>query len=478
MPRLTTILEALCLLSYLAVAVACGDGGSGTPPSSPSPPEGLSYAVAPGLYRVGESIAPNAASLAGGGTPTLFSVTPALPAGLLLDGDTGAIGGTPTSEASGTHTVTASNEAGSTQVDLDIHVGPALPGVFAALAPGYLADVVYEDPAPMPRKLGKIALAPDGRIFFTEVDTGDVRVIDPDAGGLQPTPFVDLTVLGGGHNGLLGLALAPDFTTSGHLYAMACLPAGGGHPDRMAILRWTDVANVGTNEQVVIDDLPVTPPMGVNNGGEIVFDASGHLFVSIGDVQDPPGAQADASVSLAGKVLRYDVSSLPPQVPASNPFAGSPEWVRGLRNTFGLAVHPTTGDLFGVDNGAAADDELNYLAPGKNFEWMNASPPPIVTGFKIRNYQTVVVPTGLCWHTGAGWGAAWQNDMLMTTYEDHTIVRFEMSGAAFTDIDEETEFARFVVTADDNHPLDVEVAADGSVYVSTFTGIYRITKQP
>ena len=80
--------------------------------------------------------------------------------------------------------------------------------------------------------------------------------------------------------------------------------------------------------------------------------------MSIGDVEDPSAAQADASVSLGGKVLRYDVLDAgnpddPATIPADNPFVNSPEWCRGLRNTFGLALHPSTGGLFGADNGPA-----------------------------------------------------------------------------------------------------------------------------
>ena len=51
-----------------------------------------------------------------------------------------------------------------------------------------------------------------------------------------------------------------------------------------------------------------------------------------------------------------------------------------------------------------------------------------------------------------------------------------MSGGAFTDIDFEEDFAEFKLIGGNNHPLDICMAPDGSLYVSTFTGIYRITK--
>ncbi len=475
-------LRAAAMLSFaplLALTIACGGGGgSGTPPP-PSAPSNLQYPDSPVFYRDGAAIAPNVPTVQGGAVTT-WSVTPALPAGLALSSTTGAISGTPTAEAGATvHTVTASNAAGQTTAAVTITVGAALPAAMEFLEEGFNAEVVLEPGAPTPAKIAKFARTPDGRILYLEVDTGNVRVFVPGTGpgtGLLPTPFVTLNVLQNGHMGLLGLTLAPDYGTSGHVYVLACTPADAMAMtvDRIRVLRYTDVNNIGTNEGIVLDNLPVTVPGGVNNGGEILFDASGALFVSLGDVQNAANAQAPSSTSLAGKILRYDVSTLPAAPAAGNPTPADPEWCRGLRNTFGLAVHPATGGLFGVDNGPAADDELNFLQAGMNFEWGGNPPPP--TGFRIRNYQTVIVPTALCWHDGTGWGAAYNNNLFMASYDDHAIRRFVMSGAAFTDIDSEDEFARFKLSASSNHPLDVCMATDGSLYVSTFSGIYRITQ--
>jgi len=448
-PRPASVVQAICLLLSLVLTTACGGGGVTPPPPPPPPaPQNLQYPVDPGSYRVGEAISANVPTV-GGGTPDTYQVAPPLPSGLSLNTVDGTIDGTPTAEAAmATYTVTATNPGGQAQDTVDIRVGPALPAVFLALKDGFAAEVVLEPGLPAPAKIG-----------------------------LLPVPFVNLTVLGGGHNGLLGLALAPDFALSGHVYVLGCIPANPlavpPTVDRMQVLRYTDANSVGTNETVVLDDLPISPPGGINNGGEILFGTDGTLFVSIGDTQFPLLAQGDAATSLAGKVLRYDVSTIPPTIPATNPFPPSPEWCRGLRNTFGLAVHPTTGDLFGADNGAAADDELNFLQPGRNFGW-GGSPP--LEGFKIRNWQTVIVPTAICWHDGSTWGTAYANNLFLVAYADHIIHRIAMSGAAFTDIDFEEDFAEFKLIGDDNHPLDVCMAPDGSLYVSTFTGIYRITK--
>ncbi len=73
------------------------------------------------MYQVGVTITQNYASVTG--TVTRFSVSPVLPAGLLLDTLTGNISGTPTvATASANYVVTATNGAGNTTVTLVIQV--------------------------------------------------------------------------------------------------------------------------------------------------------------------------------------------------------------------------------------------------------------------------------------------------------------------------------------------------------------------
>ena len=85
-------------------------------------PTGLYYSANPNAYLPNQPITPNNPTLVG--TATHYSVTPPLPTGLILDSVTGAISGTPTvpNGAYVTYTVTASNVAGSTTVDLFIWI--------------------------------------------------------------------------------------------------------------------------------------------------------------------------------------------------------------------------------------------------------------------------------------------------------------------------------------------------------------------
>ena len=87
-------------------------------------PSNLTYSSNPASYIVHTAIAPNIPSVTG--TVTSYSVTPSLPAGLLLNAATGVISGTPTAASpAATYTVTAANSVGSTSCGVVIEVAPS-----------------------------------------------------------------------------------------------------------------------------------------------------------------------------------------------------------------------------------------------------------------------------------------------------------------------------------------------------------------
>ena len=82
-------------------------------------PSALTYIGSPFTYTKGTAITTIAAPTNAGGTPTSYSVSPSLPAGLSLNTATGAITGTPSALAtSASYTITATNTGGSASTSI------------------------------------------------------------------------------------------------------------------------------------------------------------------------------------------------------------------------------------------------------------------------------------------------------------------------------------------------------------------------
>lgn len=461
-PGLASVLARRCLPFVAGLLASCGGGGGGGDGSGP--PASVAYPGAPLQARVGVPTAP-LAPLTTGGAPTTWSVAPPLPDGLSLHPTTGVLSGTPTTAApTAHHVVTASNPAGGTTTPLVVQVTPALPAAMTWLEPGFEASTLLGGLS-VPVRLAQV---PDGRLFFNELSTGNVRVIAAD-GTLVPTPVATVAVLSGNHHGLTGLAAAPDFATTNELFVYASVPAAAPHLERNQVLRLTLSGNVATAVAPVVDDLPIGT---LQNGGEILFGPDGHLYVSLGDVN--VAALAQTPGVLPGRILRYTRAG---GVPGDNPDPVSPEWSRGLRNVFGMAFHPVVGGLFGVENGPNNDDELNYLAAGRDFGW----PTPVSgggAGLRLRLWPEVIAPTALAWQTGGGFGAEYDDSLFVAAYVKEEVLRLAMSGTAKVDVDEERVFLTFAGNGVLNKPLHLLRAADGSLLVSTFDAIYRVRRYP
>ena len=94
-----------------------------------APPSGVTYGSGPFTYENGTLITPLTPS-AGGGAVVSWSVSPALPTGLVLDAATGVISGTPTVISPSTvYTVTATNAGGSDSTTVTIEVNDVPPSL-------------------------------------------------------------------------------------------------------------------------------------------------------------------------------------------------------------------------------------------------------------------------------------------------------------------------------------------------------------
>lgn len=270
-----------------------------------------------------------------------------------------------------------------------------------------------------------LAFAPDGRLFLTE-RPGRIRVVE--GGRLRREPWAEIDVAQRSETGLMGIALAPDFATSGRLYVVATFEAGGGLENR--VLRFTERNGMGSMPEVIISGLPAS---NIHAGGGLAFGPDGMLYVTAGDAREPSSAQEFRS--LGGKILRYTPDG---GVPRDNPFPGSPVYARGVRNPQGLAWHPVEKVLFATEHGPSGEegkrdhDELNVIREGDNYGW----PTVIGTGDDrftppIAVWTPAVAPNGVAFYTGTAI-PEWRNNAFVGGLRGEQLRRIVVAAAPRT----------------------------------------------
>jgi hypothetical protein len=178
--------------------------------------------------------------------------------------------------------------------------------------------------------------------------------------------------------GLLSIAIAPNFATSGRFYVAYTGFAGEIHVAEMR-------ASGRSAPLSSLRDLLVIPhaDFGNHNGGQLQFGPDGHLYVSTGDGggKNDELQNAQSLDSLLGKILRIDPEPsglLAYTVPAGNPYPGLETpydtiWSTGLRNPYRFSFDRQGGAMLIGDVGQDEREEVDYAAPGApggaNYGW-------------------------------------------------------------------------------------------------------------
>jgi glucose/arabinose dehydrogenase len=178
--------------------------------------------------------------------------------------------------------------------------------------------------------------------------------------------------------GMLSMALHPDFAENGYFYVYY-INAG----DENSIISRFEVSDdgqfaVADSETVILE---VEQPHYSHNGGNLKFGPDGYLYIGLGDGEDPgdPHEHSQNPNTLLGSILRIDVDADDPYgIPPDNPFVGSDDgrdevWAYGLRNPWRFSFDDRTGDMYMVDVGQWAVEEVNVQRAdstgGENYGW-------------------------------------------------------------------------------------------------------------
>ena len=251
----------------------------------------------------------------------------------------------------------------------------------------------------------KLDIAEDGRVFFVERD-GRLRMWDPETE--VPSTVGTIEVYEGQEDGLLGIALDPDFTTNGWIYltysAPGNVPCTDADPDattcgEQQVSRFTFTEGaLDLDSEAQLLEVVVQRNECCHAGGDLEFDEFGNLYMSFGDDTNPfdsggytPIDERDGRSSwdaqrssgntndLRGKVLRItpeDDGTY--SIPDGNLFDPDdtsgltrPEiFAMGFRNPFTIEWDPTHDRILVGDYGPDANNANANRGPDGRVEWL------------------------------------------------------------------------------------------------------------
>jgi glucose/arabinose dehydrogenase len=354
-------------------------------------------------------------------------------------------------------------------------------------------------------------IGPDD-ILVLQLSDGRVRRVI--GGVLQPGEVLDVAVDNDGERGLLGIALHPDFATNHFVYLYyteSSTGSDGGSPLGNRVYRYTWDGSALISPTLIVD-LPVLP--GANhNGGVIAFGPDEKLYVIIGDLNrngqlqnfTDIGAPAPDDTSV---ILRLNDNGTSP---TDNPFSSDPNnilsryYAYGVRNSFGMAFDPVTGELWDTENGENTFDEINLVEPGFNSGWefimgpdsRNTNNASDLVSFAGSHYAdpkfswfNTVGPTAIVFLDSTQMGDQYENDVFAGDINNGNLYHFQPNASrdgftftspALSDLvadDNNVELDEVLFGTGFNGITDLKVGPDGLLYVvSLFDGaIYRISQ--
>jgi cytochrome c len=252
----------------------------------------------------------------------------------------------------------------------------------------------------------ELAVAGDGRVFYTELRSGKLSVYNTGTKKHAVVHTFPVAIKGGA--GLIGVTLDPNFASNSYIY-LYYSPPTDQEPIIFHLSRFVVKADntLDLASEKVLLEVPVQENSGSHHGGSLAWDKDGNLYLSTGDSSSPfpsngyapiderPGkeyisldAQRSASNTndLKGKVLRiHPEPDGTYTIPEGNLFPKGtaktrPEiYTMGTRNPYRIAVNPKTSVLYwgeigpdaGKDSvqGPRGYDEFNQAKKAGNYGW-------------------------------------------------------------------------------------------------------------
>ncbi|MBX9655450.1 PQQ-dependent sugar dehydrogenase [bacterium] len=347
----------------------------------------------------------------------------------------------------------------------------------------------------------------DDTFFAIEKNSGNVRYYNNGSSSVALTLPVDSS----SERGLLGIALDPNFSTNNSVYLYYSQAAAGGGWAENRVSRFTFNGTSLASETPLLS-FPFDPSQanGPNhNGGPLRFGPDGMLYGVIGDLnrfgQEQNNTSAATSAN-AGGIFRINTDG---SIPSDNPFVGGPsgfeQWFAyGVRNSFGLAFDPVTGNFWDTENGPDVFDEINLVTAGFNSGWKSLMGPSSLNPGGLNNLvqvpgssysdpefsvQNPIGITSLEFLAGSILGSAYDDAVLFGDVNTGNIYLLRLNDArtgfvldgSLTDLvaNSQSELNNLLFGTGFGIVTDIQVGPDGAIYIASLTNnaIYRVVPE-
>ncbi|PTM62092.1 PQQ-dependent sugar dehydrogenase [Phreatobacter oligotrophus] len=315
-----------------------------------------------------------------------------------------------------------------------------------------------------------LAFLPDGRFLVTE-RPGRLRLISRDGvvgPPLSGTPAVDAT----GQGGLLGIALSPSFARDRLVFLSFAEPRGGSTNGTAVFRGRLSASGTALEDGRTIwrQDPPISSRL--HFGSRLVFDRTGHLFVTTGE-RFSQMDQSQNGTNTLGKLVRITAEGAPAGDAGASRGWNPAIHAIGLRNVQGAALHPETGRLWISNHGPRGGDGLYVVRAGANYGWPLISwgthydGRPVNGGLRERadlvqplvHWTPSIAPAGIAFYTG-DLMPAFRGNLFVTALAAQTLVRVVLDG--------ETVVRQERLLGDVGQRFrDVQQGPDGALYLLT-----------
>jgi len=183
---------------------------------------------------------------------------------------------------------------------------------------------------------------------------------------LSGLPAIDA----GGQGGLLDIKTHPNYIKNGWIY-MSYTSSTPYYALKLSRFK------INNNKIENLQNIFTATGPGGHNGSRIVFDKSGLLYLSIGEGPSTGGGSTGVNKNASdpsspwGKIHRLNDDG---SIPNTNPIlpgnaSRNSMYTLGHRNPQGLALHPSTGEIWESEHGPLGGDEINIIKAGQHYGW-------------------------------------------------------------------------------------------------------------